>query len=760
MPSSPSAPSTPFETNSSRLLSASPEPLTPVVPTSPATSGTIRSPRSRFGSLFTISKARQDSGERILSDQEVNVVTMGKDKVDPALLKKKRLSTGSLHIPIGAFLSSTFRNKQQGAQQKQAQPEQLQAVQGQDHQQDQTQQQQQPPQRKKRRGLLPKLPKLDTRPRIITSRSGSKKQKQAVAGYGDSSSIQVVPPANVTHDPANADAPEPESDWVVVPGSTATARSGGGSSHNKSSTRKAPSRLLSPFYLPRQIRTGPGSHSAQNLDPNVRLPPPMASSAGERNDTSTSNGSQAGQQFVDVYPAFQFEWHPDSQVFYDDRWDRASVRTVDTEIILLADDPNFPGYPERNDYWQQHCRIRERRWKHQIQKHKQQQMTETRSPKKWMNGAKADPVTGLVEDDSGSLLEEEDYDDDDEEGRITDQEGPLSDRLRDVTDLLNSLPERTAHRNRQTTAPQNSQQNRFRQQRRVRYTTYSAYVAAMQVKSKNRTDHKRSLDVAAMASPAAGSDTDKLMTDVRALRERSMSQSASVKETADRFGGTVMGGAPIADPRMASLPEVNLGQRRYAYRRDGTNLGSDDESEDQYEAGDRVHHMSSFASLQRQRQPDSGILFVAAAATTAEVYPSLVHDPRQQLLNRSGKSSATSSNNMMMNGFSSSHDQNHMNTSTANWIFEDGYDEAMIGCLVASYFDKRFLEEHTLLGSGAGKSDLDGDNGSGGNQSGDKMVGNGFMVLQSSFGDQGFYKRLNEPHRLSTCRVTRRPQRS
>lgn len=695
--------------------------------------------------------------ERILSDQQVNAVTVGKDKVDPALLKKKHVSTGSLQFPIGAFLSSTFRNKQQGAQQQPLQPAQLQVAQ-QDHRQDQTQQQQQP-QRKKRRGLLPKLPKLDTRPMIAISRSGSKKQKQAAAGYGENSSTQVVPPENSTHDPADADASEPESDWVVVPGSTATARSGGGGGHNKLSTRKAPSRLLSPFYLPRQIRTSPNSHSSPYLDPNVRLPPPMASSAGERNDSSTINGSQADQQFVDVYPAFQFEWHPDSQVFYDDRWDRASVRTVDTEIMLLADDPNFPDYPERNDYWQQHCRIRERRWKHQIQKHKQQQMTEARSPKKWLNGVKADPVTGIVEDDSGSLLEEEDYEDDDE-GRTAGQDGPFSGRLRDVTNLLNSLPERTAHRDRQTTVPQNSHQNRFRQQRRVRYTTYSAYVAAMQVKSKNRTDHKRSLDVAAMASPSTRSDTDKLMTDVRALRERSMTQPANVKETADRFGGTVIGGASIADPRMASLPDVYFGQHRYARRRDGTNLGSEDESEDQYEAEDRAHPMSSFASFQRQRQPDSGILFVAAAATTAEVYPSLVHDPREQLRNKSGKSSVTCSNKLMMNGFSSSHDENHMNTSTANWVVEDGYDEGMIGCLVASYFDKRFLEEHSLLGNGASKSDLEGDNGSSGDQSGDKMVGNGFMVLQSSFGDQGFYKRLNEPHRLSTCRVTRRPQRS
>ncbi|KAF9147408.1 hypothetical protein BG015_010969 [Linnemannia schmuckeri] len=748
MPTSPSAPSTPLVTNhsGSRLLFVSPEPLTPIVPTSPTsplTSGTIGS-RSRFGSLFSTNKTRQDSEERILSDPEVHT-RVGKDKVDQALLKKKRLSTGSLQIPIGAFLSNTFRNKQQGTQQQQSQPEPLRPAQEQE--QDQSQQQQQSPQRKKRRDLLLKLPKLDTRPRIIVSGSGSKKQKEAAkqvaTGYIGSTQ---VPPENSIQDPD--DAPGPDSDWVVVvPGPTETASSENGGGRHKSSTlKKAPPRLLSPFYLSRQMRTGASSHSSRNLDPNIRLPPPMGST-GEKNDFPTATGSQAGQQFADFYPAFKFEWHPDSQVFYDDRWDRASVRTVDTEIILLADDPNFPGYPERNDYWQQHCRIRERRWKHQIQKHQQQQMTEARSPKKWLNGGKADPATGLVEDDSGSLLEE---DGEDDEGRTTDQDSPLADRLRGVTDLLNSLPERTTQHGRQSTAPQSSHQYRFRQ-RRVRYTTYSAYIAAMQVKSKNRTDHKRSLDVAAMVSPTAGSDTDKLMTDVRALRERAMIQPADVKETADNFEGVVMDSDPMGDPcldptRQSSLSKVYHGQRRYARHRDGTNLGSDDESEDQCEAKDRVHPMSSFASLQRHRQPDSGILFVATAPTTAEVYPTLVHDPREQPLEKSTKSATTG--NRLIHGFSSDHDKN---ASTDYWI-EGGYDEGMIGCLVASYFDKR-----VLAGRFGGKSGaLDG--GEGDDQSGgDKMVGNGFMMLQSSFGDQGSLDARNGPETDPYSSTSSRP---
>ncbi|KAF9912551.1 hypothetical protein EC991_009975 [Linnemannia zychae] len=728
MPTSPSAPSTPLVNTSTRLLSASPEPLSPT-PTSPvslATTGTIG---SRFGSLFSNKSSRRDMEERSLSEQSPSA-TMGKDNVDPvAVVKKKRLSTGSLQIPIGAFLTNSFRNmQQQGAQHKQQQSpqQQLQSVQEQEYDQPQ-----QPPQRKKRRSLLPKLPKLDTRPRIIISRSGSKKQKEAMQnlamGHGDEAQ---APPELSTVDPA-AVVPEPESN--VVPGSAATATKRPRGS--RSSSLKTSPKLLSPFYVPPQIRTGAGSHSTQYLDPNVRLPPPpMVTTTEEKNDSptaTTATGSQAGQQLLDVSFNPTFEWRRDSQVFYDDRWDRASVRTVDTEIIRLSDDPNFPGYPERNDYWQEHCRIRERRWKHQIQKHQQQQITDARSPKKWLYGVKANPVTGLAEDDTVSLLEEEDESDDDE-GRTTDRDGPLADRLRDVTNLLNSLPETTARRTRQSTAPQSSHQNRFRQ-RRVRYTTYSAYIAAMQVKSKNRTDHKRSLDVAAMASP--GSDTNKLMDDVRALRERSMTQPTNVKDTADRFGGTVM-----VDTDWLH------GQRRHTHCHEGTNLGSrDDENEDQYEAEDRVHPMSSFNTLQRQRQPDSGILFVAAAATTAEVYPTLVHDPRerqqrQQLRNKSSAAKAK----MDHHHFHSKH------TSTPNCWIEDGYDEGMIGCLVASYFDKSFLEDHF-------KSVMDGSI-----DDDDKAatVGNGFMVLQSSFGDQGFYKRLNEPHRLSTCRVTRRPQRS
>ncbi|KAF9087257.1 hypothetical protein BGX23_008267 [Mortierella sp. AD031] len=682
MPATPSAPSTPTSSaptpHSARLLSASPEPLTPTPGNSPGSPMATSSPgkiRSRFGSLF-FNKSRQHSfDERVLSEQE-EIDAREKENADlVAVLKKKRMSTGSLQIPIGAFLSNTFRTKQQ-------QQQQLQQVQD----QDQSQQQQQQP--KKRRGLLPKLPKLDTRPRIVISKSAAKKQKEAkrsATGNGDETH---VPPGNSTATAGHEHAPSPGLD--VVPGSL--TKSGGGGSKSSSSLLGSPA-LLSPFYLPPQIRTG-----ERNDDP-------MAT-------TATAKGSQAGQQLLDVSFNPTFDWHQDTQVFYDDRWDRASVRTVDTEIIRLSDDPNFPGYPERNDYWQQHCRIRERRWKHQIQKHQQQQLTESRSPRWMSGGGKADPVTGLLDEDSGSLLEEEDeYDEDGE---------PLSARLRGVTDLLHSLPER---RTRQSTAPQSSEQNRFRQ-RRVRYTTYSAYIAAMQVKSKNRTDHKRSLDVAAIAAPHDGSDSDKLMTDVRTLRERSMVQPASVKDTADMFEEAFMGDSSVTDH------SLDPAQRRHVQRRNGTNLGSsDDESEGQLETRNRVRPMLMPKTLQRQSQPDSGILFVTAAATTAEVYPTLVHDPRDQLMTKSAKSSAYKNNN------------HTSTTATSPFWIEDGCDEGMIGSLVASYFDKRVLE--ALDNGKCSENGCDGNGGcgdgccvgyGGGGLGG---VGNGFMMMQSSFGDQG-----------------------
>ncbi|KAG0215043.1 hypothetical protein BGX33_001539 [Mortierella sp. NVP41] len=690
MPATPSAPSTPTSSaptpHSARLLSASPEPLTPTPGNSPGSPMATSSPgkiRSRFGSLF-FNKSRQHSfDERVLSEQE-EIDAREKENADlVAVLKKKRMSTGSLQIPIGAFLSNTFRTKQQ-------QQQQLQQVQD----QDQSQQQQQQP--KKRRGLLPKLPKLDTRPRIVISKSAAKKQKEAkrsATGNGDETH---VPPGNSTATAGHEHAPSPGLD--VVPGSL--TKSGGGGSKSSSSLLGSPA-LLSPFYLPPQIRTG-----ERNDDP-------MAT-------TATAKGSQAGQQLLDVSFNPTFDWHQDTQVFYDDRWDRASVRTVDTEIIRLSDNPNFPGYPERNDYWQQHCRIRERRWKHQIQKHQQQQLTESRSPRWMSGGGKADPVTGLLDEDSGSLLEEEDeYDEDGE---------PLSARLRGVTDLLHSLPER---RTRQSTAPQSSEQNRFRQ-RRVRYTTYSAYIAAMQVKSKNRTDHKRSLDVAAIAAPHDGSDSDKLMTDVRTLRERSMVQPASVKDTADMFEEAFMGDSSVTDH------SLDPAQRRHVQRRNGTNLGSsDDESEGQLETRNRVRPMLMPKTLQRQSQPDSGILFVTAAATTAEVYPTLVHDPRDQLMTKSAKSSAYKNNN-------------HTSTTATSpiWI-EDGCDEGMIGSLVASYFDKRVLE--ALDNGKCSENGCDGNGGcgdgccvgyGGGGLGG---VGNGFMMMQSSFGDQGSLDAHNGP---------------
>ncbi|KAG0222390.1 hypothetical protein BGW42_006662, partial [Actinomortierella wolfii] len=50
-----------------------------------------------------------------------------------------------------------------------------------------------------------------------------------------------------------------------------------------------------------------------------------------------------------------------SKLYYDERWDRASIQSVDSEMLRATVEPNLPHYPERNEYWREHCRIRERK---------------------------------------------------------------------------------------------------------------------------------------------------------------------------------------------------------------------------------------------------------------------------------------------------------------------------------------------------------------------------------------------------------------
>ncbi|KAF9968743.1 hypothetical protein BGZ70_009021 [Mortierella alpina] len=627
MPSTPSAPCTPCTPHVGRYLSSSPEPVSPTLPSVPTTNAVpSASSGSRFAAMF--SKGHRSSEESVRQQENGAEQDQMPMQQEP---KRKRLSAGSIQAPISNFLTNTFRSHKQGPSVQQQLQQQQQPV-GEEGQQGQVQ-------RKKRRSLLPKLPKLDTRPKIIISspmRKGGrsdKKQKEARA-QGQDGQGSSTPGLLSSSSPVSG-----------------AARGLGGAGHSFALA------LLSPFYLPAQLRP-----AAFNKD--------------------SSKSAQPAPPLFDS--ASLWDWRQQSRVYYDDRWDRASVLSADSDMARLSEDPNFPGYPERNEFWQKHCRIRERRLKKQ---QLQRQLS-------GMGNA-----AGVDQDDS----DDDESEDDEVKNLGPARMGPGGSRLR-----------HTSSRN----------QNRHGKHR-VRYTTYSAYMAAMQLKAKNRAERKNS---DASLAPKVNA---KLLEDMRLLQQRSMNQEANVKTIAEK----------LQNGRNSVRPSMDLDgqlqqQQRLERRMNGTNLGSSDDDSD---GQGRQQAGRPSMSLQRHRQPDSGILFVSSSATTAEVYPHLVHDHLGHLYD-SGRSTPSRMDYFRTAG------QNTCTVGKDGFGDVVGIEDEKIGCLVASYFDKRLFEE--------------GSESDGYTSGGERVVGNGFVMLQSSFGDRGFYKRLNAPNRLSTCRVTRRPQPS
>ncbi|KAF9288926.1 hypothetical protein BGZ68_010335 [Mortierella alpina] len=602
MPSTPSAPCTPSTPHVDRYLSSSPEPVSPTLPSAPTPNASqSASSGSRFAAMF--SKGHRSSEESVRQQEngtEQDQMPMQQES------KKKRLSAGSIQAPISNFLTNTFRSSKQSPSAQQQPQQVVEEVQpGQ-------------VQRKKRRSLLPKLPKLDTRPKIIISspmRKGGrsdKKQKEARAQGPGSGTGSSTPGLLSSSSPVSG-----------------TGRGLGGAGHSFALS------LLSPFYLPAQLR-----HAVFNKD-------------------SAKSAQQAPPLFDS---ASLWDWRQHSRVYYDDRWDRASVLSADSDMARLSEDPNFPGYPERNEFWQKHCRIRERRLKKQQLQRQLSGMA---------------PTAGVDQDDS----DDDESDDDDDKIMGPARMGPGGSRLRHT----------------------NSRNQNRHGKHRVRYTTYSAYMAAMQQKAKNRAERKNS-EISLPPQLNA-----KLMEDMRLFEQRSMNQEANVKTIADRLQNG-MGSVRASMDVDGQFQQ----QQRLERRMNGMNMGSSDDDSD---GQGRQQAGRPSMSLQRRRHPDSGILFVPSSATTAEVYPHLVHDPLGHL-HESGRSTPNRMDYFRTAG---------QNTCT---VGKDGFgdivaiEDEKIGCLVASYFDKRLFEEGSESDGGGYAS------------GGERVVGNGFVMLQSSFGDR------------------------
>ncbi|KAG0201538.1 hypothetical protein BGX28_005682 [Mortierella sp. GBA30] len=560
MPSTPSAPSTTSSALIDRCLSSSPEPMTPTLQ-SPATINIspTSSIESKIGATFS---------EGHVNPEETAPQQASGTEQEP---KKKRLSAGTIHIPISNFITNTFKLNKQGVPV---------------HQHQEQQQEEEQTQLKKRRSLLSKLPKLDTRPRIIISppmpkggAQSDKKQNEVKAqdqeNQGESS----------------------------TPGSSASfaKRSGIRHGHSFAST------LLTPFYLPTQLRSG-----VFNL-----------------------NGSKATQPQQPTFDsALLWDWRQNSQLYHDERWDRASVVTTDSELVRPSDDPNFLVYPERNAYWQKHCRIRERRRnKQQLGLQRQQAV-----------------ISASKAIDDGNQEDSDDYDikDNGDQSKTFGTMGHSRDnRLRN-----NGL----------------GSQSRCRDHR-VRYTTYSAYMAAMQRKAKNRAERKKS---------DASMVNERLLNDMRVRQQRFTNQETSVKTFTDRLESSA--GTGSVRPTVDLDRALQQQQQRFGQRRHGTNFGSNDENSDDQ---GREYSGQPRRSPQRHRQQSNGILFIPSKTTTAEVYPSLMNNPQRDSLDSSYSAGMqyfrTEGQNTCMLG-------------------KDGFgvvsiEDEKIGCLVASYFDKKLFEE-------------------------------------------------------------------
>ncbi|KAF8932380.1 hypothetical protein BGZ52_010337 [Haplosporangium bisporale] len=468
-----------------------------------------------------------------------------------------------------------------------------------------------PPKQRKRRSLFAKLPKLDTRaPKIVISApiKGKPKVPKITQDGGD--------PQELSDEQQSAD------------------ESGSGSAPFVFTPA-----LLSPFYLPNPPRSKTAIHGGSNSN-QLGLPGGVAV-----DDNLEYNEKAAPPNLRVKEPQWTMDWRHDSRVYYDDRWDRASILTVDSEMIRLAEDPDFPEYPERNAYWEQHCQIRERRWKQQLQQYAQDKDDPTG---RWMkNKAKAGAMTAVSEDSASLLAEEED-----ERAEDLDNDTQRNKRFHHVTMLLHTAA------NPAEAARAAAQQAQSRQ-RRTRYSSYSAYMAAMQLKSRNRTDRKRySVDAIATSPPRDDLPriSPKLIEDVRALKERSLQQKAEqrpnyVKTITDRFEGVpdsdsdtspVRNGVPVfplvvQKQQSKFLSPLDASSSR---RGMGINAGSSDDDDDEFSCRTPAQRIQAdyqvsqeFPSPQRQQQPDSGILFVASTTTTVEVFPGLNHDPQAPLSN-------------------------------------------------------------------------------------------------------------------------------
>ena len=589
MPTSPSSPLSP-ETLDRRLIpstllpssSASPEPMSSEATTDPATK--TSSMGLKFGSKFFSKATRSRPPSELQSEENLMSIAQTQEQLQGGTSKKKKRASAG-------FLSNTFRSKQQ-----QQQPLlQTTAACAEDQQPAQPQvqhlHQQSPsltassspapsptpsllPPHKKRRSLLPKLPLLDTRPKILSSTSKTKKSKEPDSHQqqprGDDISAAKVKGSSILLSPFH----------LLRPSSRSALRN---------TSNLDPSPPL-PNATHDHIHEDPGSQTAQQ--PSTTPLEADATNITENCNHSIHN-SHDGSLDDDNEAVYWENWFIHSQHYHDDRWDRASIFTTDSEMHRLNDDDSsHPGYPERNEHWQKHCSIRERRQRQFLEGEAQDASGSSSSVPNLL------AELSLSERDSEvALLKARPLDEreDNEYLRVV----MPGERLRDMRSRLRSPAERHV--------PQ-----RFPPQR-VRFKTYSAYMNEMQRKAKEQTElclasestsenlheqqeqEQEQQQQSSELSPSSQFKvSDRLIQDVRELHRRSLSQQQLL---------------PKLHVLHKDLREETL---RQGQRRSSICVGDGvDGGEDQC--------APRSPTTRKQRPSESGILFVPSTTTCATV---------------------------------------------------------------------------------------------------------------------------------------------
>ncbi|KAF9411632.1 hypothetical protein BGZ94_001285 [Podila epigama] len=542
-----------------------------------------------------------------------------------------------------------------------------------------------------------------------------------------------------------------------------TTSTGTGTGANSTSGQDGLASSKSYQYIFRSSSSNSTHHSSGHAS---SLLPPFAEGSSEYDETIAPLRLRDRAQET----RWDMDWRRHSRVYHDERWDRESILTVDSEMKRLSEDPSFPGYPERNAYWEQHCQIRERR---QSQRHQEEheQREKSEHGNNTGSGTKANATTGISCHNATSIEQDEneaeEYGQNDERQQRNRRRKSNKERLYQVTMLLHSASNPAAAARALAQQRQQQQQQlqqhttssmsshcsgQYRHRYRSRYTSYSAYMAAMQLKARNRADRKRySVDAIATRPPRDDLPriSPKLIEDVRALKERSLQQKAAQQPNFVQS----MSGIFESIPSLTQLDSPNDTLVDGDEGKEGV-VGCHDDGEPsdmmngdttatpaeriraeyQRSRGYSSSSSSSSSSPRQQQHADSGILFVASTATTAKVVPNLNHD---------------------VSGLNhDSHQGPVQRTTTAPRI---DYIQSAAQSTAISQLDGKGTSAGTteqVRGGGNGNIRRGGGGGYGVERTGSSE---GFKMLQSSFGEQGFFKRLNPNSAppLSSCRVTR-----